>query len=129
MPYKTIFLRKHTLTLSVCALALLFSAACSNIPPDASQRNTPPASQTKSSEAFLKSGGSCPQGNSVKQYLFQGKKVYVVAPGNCGAGEEWWWTVMDDQCNEIGYLGGFAGNTRINNEDFSNAVYQVDDQD
>ncbi|GAA4455391.1 DUF6970 domain-containing protein [Rurimicrobium arvi] len=112
---------KHTLTLGVCAFALLFSAACSKHSTGRISAKYP-ACLDKKLEAFLKSGGSCPKGNSVKQYLFQGKKVYVVAPGNCGA--DMAATVMDDQCNEIGYLGGFAGNTRINNEDFGNAVYQ-----
>lgn len=70
---------------------------------------------------FLKSGGSCPSGNTVKAYDFQQKRVYVIAPGTCGADMSA--RVLDDKCVELGSLGGFAGNTKINNEEFSNAVY------
>lgn len=71
---------------------------------------------------FLKSGASCPSGNSVKVYLFQQKKVYVIAPGTCGADMSS--RVLDDKCVELGNLGGFSGNTKINNENFADAVYQ-----
>lgn len=71
---------------------------------------------------FLKSGGSCPSGNTVKVYEFQQKKVYVIAPGNCGA--DMTSRVLDDKCVELGSLGGFTGNTKINNEDFATAVYK-----
>jgi hypothetical protein len=29
--------------------------------------------------------------------------------------------VLDENCNSLGFLGGIAGNTKINGEDFNNA--------
>jgi hypothetical protein len=31
--------------------------------------------------------------------------------------------VINTDCNTIGYLGGITGNTKINKENFSNAVF------
>lgn len=64
--------------------------------------------------------GNCDDAN-VEEYLFQGKTVYVLGFYNCasdGAAE-----VVDSDCNRLGYLGGIEGNTKINGEPFSNAVY------
>lgn len=71
---------------------------------------------------FLKSGASCPSGNTVKVYVFQQKTVFVIAPGSCGA--DMAARVLNDKCEELGSLGGFSGNTQINNESFGNAVYK-----
>jgi hypothetical protein len=81
-----------------------------------------PACLNTELQNFLKSGGSCPSGNTVKLYEFQQKKVYVIAPGSCGADMSS--KVLNEDCVELGNLGGFTGNTKINNEDFSNAVYK-----
>ncbi|RPD45313.1 hypothetical protein DNI29_18170 [Hymenobacter sediminis] len=51
----------------------------------------------------------CDDGVSVNEYFFQGKTVYVFNPGNCiadGSSE-----VLDADCNRLGFLGGFGGNT------------------
>lgn len=64
----------------------------------------------------------CEDGVNVKKYAFQGETVYVFNPGNCGADqvEE----AIDSECNSLGNLGGISGNTEINGEDFSNAIFK-----
>ena len=57
----------------------------------------------------------------VEEYTFQGKTVYTFDSGNCGA--DMTTEVISSDCNSIGYLGGIAGNTKINGEEFSNATY------
>lgn len=57
----------------------------------------------------------------VKQYTFQDKTVYTLDPGTCGA--DMTTEVIDKNCNTLGYLGGISGNTEINGEKFSKAVY------
>ena len=64
---------------------------------------------------------SCKDGVNVEKYTFQGETVYVFNPGNCGA--DMTSNVLDSECNSIGYLGGIAGNTEINGEDFSDAIF------
>ena len=63
----------------------------------------------------------CSSSAKVEEYTFQGKTVYVFDPGNCGA--DMASDVYDSDCNSLGFLGGIAGNTKINGEDFSNAKY------
>lgn len=58
---------------------------------------------------------------SIKEYRFQTKVVYVVDPGTCGADMSA--GVFDNNCEEIGELGGITGNTIINGEEFSNAQF------
>jgi hypothetical protein len=58
---------------------------------------------------------------SVGKYEFQGGIIYVMSPGTCGA--DMGADVFDDECNLLGMLGGFAGNTKINGDDFSEAVF------
>lgn len=65
---------------------------------------------------------TCDDGTEVKEYLFQSNTVYVFYPGSCGADMSS--EVIDSECNTLGYLGGISGNTKINGEEFSNAVYQ-----
>ena len=58
----------------------------------------------------------------VTEYIFQGKTVYVFSPGNtCGA--DLTSEVVDSDCNTLGYLGGISGNTSINGEKISNAIF------
>jgi len=63
---------------------------------------------------------TCSNAN-VKEYTFQEKTVFVFDPGNCGA--DMTSEVIDSDCNTLGYLGGIIGNTKINEEEFSNAIY------
>ena len=64
---------------------------------------------------------NCEKGVSVKEYLFQSKTVFVFDQGKCGA--DMTSEVIDEDCNSIGYLGGFAGNSKINGEEFSKATF------
>lgn len=54
------------------------------------------------------------------QYTFQGKKVYVLYHGSCGA--DMTDAVLDANCKLIGTLGGITGNMSINGEPFANAT-------
>jgi hypothetical protein len=58
---------------------------------------------------------------SVKKYTFQKKTVYVFDNGSCG--NDMGAGVVGEDCNNLGSLGGFAGNTTINGENFSSAVF------
>ena len=66
----------------------------------------------------------CKRGAKVSAYLFQEKLVYVFKEGPCTA--DMHAPVFDQNCNEIGLLGGFLGNTLINEVDFGEAVFQKD---
>ena len=68
-------------------------------------------------EAFKASSNPCESGKSIYRYQFQGSHVYVFNPGNCGA--DMMSDVYDEECNVICGLGGIAGNTSCNNEEFS----------
>lgn len=57
----------------------------------------------------------------VKEYLFQGRNVFVFDPGTCGA--DMTASVLDNNCTILGYLGGISGNNTINGEDFSHAKF------
>ena len=69
---------------------------------------------------FSKSQYACDSGKTVKKYSFQGITVYVFGPGTCGA--DMTAEVFDVNCKYLGFLGGIAGNTEINGEEFSNAI-------
>jgi hypothetical protein len=68
-------------------------------------------------EAYKASDLPCESGKSIYRYEFQGSYVYVFNPGNCGA--DMMSDVYDEDCNLICGLGGIAGNTMCNNEEFS----------
>ena len=53
--------------------------------------------------------------------MTQQQVVYVFEPGTCG--NDMAAPVMDANCNTLGSLGGFSGDTHINGEDFSNAEF------
>jgi hypothetical protein len=55
-------------------------------------------------------------GGSVCEYSFQRQMVYVFDPGLCGA--DMASSVYNENCQNIGILGGIAGNNVINNETF-----------
>lgn len=60
---------------------------------------------------------SCSHGAYVKEYRFQDKVVYVLYPGDCTT--ETASQVIDSDCKQLGHLGGFTGNTKINGVEFS----------
>jgi hypothetical protein len=64
---------------------------------------------------------SCEKGANVKEYTFHGQHVFVFDQGTCGA--DMTSEVVDADCKSLGYLGGFTGNTKILEEDFSNAIF------
>jgi hypothetical protein len=65
----------------------------------------------------------CDHGASVKTYEFDGKTVYVFHPGDCGADMQA--KVTDANCHVLGYLGGIAGETKINGVEFSTNSYYL----
>jgi len=100
----------------ISSLLLSFMlASCVEIDPDSPDC-------IKHSVRGFRSTEACDDGASVKEYIFQNQSVYVFDPGICGA--DMTSEVLDEGCETLGYLGGIAGNTIINGEDFSIAVYQ-----
>jgi len=69
-------------------------------------------------EGFLP---ACPA-SAIDEYYFQDEFVYVFDDQMCCC--DYQGVVVNSQCDTLGYLGGFAGQTVINNEDFSKAVFQ-----
>ena len=95
---------------------ILLLTACEKIDKDC------PDCILKQTREFIK-GLHCDKGASVGQFLFQGEYVYVFYQGACGADMSS--SVLDQNCEYIGHLGGFAGNTKINGIEFSeNAIFQ-----
>jgi len=95
-------------------LISIFSISCNKI------KNAPYCIQEKTEN--FKSNSICEEGSKVKEYKFQGEIVYLFENGNCGADIAS--GVFDSECNELGWIGGFTGNTKINGEEFSNARYR-----
>lgn len=63
----------------------------------------------------------CSTGATVKKYNFQNDFVYVFDLGPCG--NDFTSAVLSESCDTLGMLGGIAGITQINGENFSNAVF------
>jgi len=61
----------------------------------------------------------CANGASVVEYTFQQQHVFVFNYGSCGADLPAY--VLTENCDTLGFLGGIAGNTIINGDDFSSA--------
>jgi len=67
------------------------------------------------------SNSACSQNATLKEYTFLNKTVFVFDPGNCGA--DLTSEVIDENCNNMGFLGGISGNDSISGKSFSkNAV-------
>ena len=81
---------------------------------------TPGCIQTKIKD-FNSTDIPCETGKAVKKYEFQDMIVYVFEPGTCGS--DMAADVFDSDCNNLGFLGGIAGNSQINGEDFSTATF------
>ena len=64
---------------------------------------------------------ACPTGATIKSYYFQSEFVYVFDYGPCGA--DMALPVLNNNCDTLGFLGGFIGNTMINNQDFHSAEF------
>ena len=97
-------------------MQLVFLSSCTlDIGPD-----TPGCIQDKIKE-FNKAQIPCESGKNVKEYSFQNTMVYVFDPGACGS--DMGLDVYDSACNYLGFLGGIAGISKINGEEFSNAEF------
>lgn len=66
---------------------------------------------------------NCETGASVILYSFQSQNVYVFDPGSCGA--DMAATVFSENCENLGILGGFTGNTKINGVDFGQVSVKI----
>lgn len=64
----------------------------------------------------FKKSALCDNGNSVAEYKFQDKTVYVLSDGNCYADRGS--RVIDSECNDLGFLFGVAGKRIINGVEF-----------
>lgn len=78
------------------------------------QKVEPPCIQDKIT-GFVENN-ACAEGASVKEYEFKRDFVYVFDHGSCIADHAQ--TVVDYNCDTIGYLGGLTGNTEIEGKDF-----------
>jgi len=67
---------------------------------------------------YFKKNSTCDH-PKVNEYSFQNKTVYVFVQDCCCDQSS---DVLDYECNKIGFLGGFIGNSVINGEVFSNAT-------
>lgn len=106
-------MKEITLFITFC-LALFFSSC---------ERYDTPGPYPSCLEAIIKETAerSCEGTASIKEYLFQGKLVYYIDPGNCSSDQGY--QVLDTDCAVIGILGTIAGITDINGEDFRNATF------
>ena len=85
------------------------------------QKDTVPTPDCIQSKIPLFSSQACDSGATVKEYIFQSQHVFVFDFGPCGA--DMALPVLNSSCDTLGYLGGFIGNTVINNEEFSHSVF------
>jgi hypothetical protein len=69
----------------------------------------------KKTREFIK-WQTCDKGASVTEWLFQGDYVYMFSQGTCGA--DFGASVLNQDCEPIGSLGGFTGNLKINGVNF-----------
>ncbi|MFM7724893.1 MAG: DUF6970 domain-containing protein [Bacteroidota bacterium] len=65
---------------------------------------------------------ACSTGARVKEYSFQNQIVYSFDPGLCGGDLATY--ILSEDCDTLGFLGGFTGNTNINGVPFSIAVFR-----
>ena len=102
--------------LSLLSILMLFSS-CEKIEDDV------PRCLRDEIRSFSNNSIICDEGATVEEFLFQGELVYVFNPGNCGA--DMGADVLNESCDNIGFLGGIAGNMIINGVVFhQEAVFQ-----
>lgn len=94
----------------LCGLLTLIAFSCGK-PPQVVEAPC----MTEKIEAFS-SSVTCTSGASVIEYEFKGDWVYVFDHGNCIADHTQ--TVLNYDCDTIGYLGGLAGSTEIDGKNF-----------
>lgn len=98
--------------------AIAFSFILFSCKKKATETAVPPCIESKINEFKTY---ACPNGAFVNAYRFQNKTVYSFNLGKCGADLST--NVYDASCNNLGFLGGISGNTKINGEEFSTAVF------
>jgi hypothetical protein len=101
---------------SLFLLVVLFAVSCTKV--GTIEEGTPSCIEDKI-VAFNKNS-ICDDAN-VKAYEFLGETVYVFEEGSCGA--DLMSSVYDANCQKLGDIGGFSGNTSVNGVDFSHASY------
>lgn len=83
---------------------------------------------TNKIETFSQSTQICDTSASVKEYHFQQQNVYLFDEGPCIG--DYTITVLNGDCDTLGYLGGIIGNTQINgvefypNATFNNTIWE-----
>jgi hypothetical protein len=99
---------KNDLFITIILIALLF--ACK-------KNNTSDSTPSCVSEDIVKiSNNENAIEPIVNRYIFQEKTVYLIDDGMGQLDSQS--KITDSNCNELGYLGGMMGNTKINGEDF-----------
>ena len=58
----------------------------------------------------------CETGASVKRYTFQGETTYAINVGSCVA--DYHDLILDEECDTLGLIGGFAGVSEIDGVDY-----------
>lgn len=106
-----------TIMLSM-SMIYLFSCKKKDIPPQEGEDTLPECIENK-----IKKIDEENVFQSIKQYTFQGKFVYLLTPTLCWIGVDATSEVIDENCRTLGNLGGMAGLKEINGEDFSHAIY------
>lgn len=101
---------KKLILITVLGAMMIFNSSCKK---DEIPETLPQCVQDKISD-FIENN-VCSEGD-VTSYDFQGGKVYVLNFDLCIAdgGSQ----VIDEDCNEICFLGGIAGLTECNGEEF-----------
>jgi hypothetical protein len=69
----------------------------------------------KRTREFIK-GQHCDEGASVSEWVFQGEYVYMFAEGTCGA--DFGASILNQNCEYVGSLGGISGSLTINGINF-----------
>ena len=99
------FAMKHFLTL----LILIYFSSC--------QKVDVPKGTPKCIKQAIRNG----EVSKVDKYSFQGEDVYVYDDVAICCDQTF--LVVNDDCEELGFLGGISGNTIINGGDFSEATF------
>jgi len=80
-------------------------------------KKSPPSCIEERILAFEKT--VCDKGAKVYEYQFQGERVYVFDIGFCDADHSA--KVINQDCQEIGIIGGIDGNQDVNGSNFAHA--------
>jgi hypothetical protein len=107
---------KNLVLFALGTVLLLWSCEKSDLP-----GNLPNCVKTEV-EKFQDDQKNCDNA-SVIEFKFQGETVYVLSQGNCIA--DGGATVINNSCEEVCFLGGFAGITDCNGENFYETATEV----